>query len=343
MAIIQKSFLDLTNTSALSPKFTLNGLLEAKIGIIAAAPDVGKSHFCISLAIEHATSLKTFGLSATNKPKKTLIVSTEDPESILSERLTKKKSFLSEKVLNELNENLFFIGSSSNLDPIVNNNASQRKEHEAYLSELVGVFSQFSLIIIDTLTESLGCCDEVRDDRLIKETYSYLAKESGASILLVHHVGKEEIRGKQAISIASPTGLSSLTRLTKFVIALSHEDDIKVKKKKRLTCTFIKSNYIELEQQRKPFQISNKNESGLMCSVDLINEVLASKKLSSKLKTVKSRPSIIAQKSVKEASNTGKVLVRRKQVKPKEIRIVGSDSNPNMQKINQEIDLRHVI
>ncbi|WP_052538136.1 AAA family ATPase [Candidatus Photodesmus blepharus] len=227
----------------LPPKYTLRGLLQGHIGMMIAAPDVGKSHLMLSVAIEHASSCKLVGLSAQQTPKKTLYITTEDSIEVVVQRLKEKASILNELVLSELDK---FLDIAVCKEPFVIPPGSPDQVyiyHERLLVSLKQMFSEYSLVILDTVTEAIGECDEVKDDRKIKNTFNRLASESGASIILVHHVNKSEIHGLQKITMASGAGLTSIMRLTKFLISMSKKDE-------SLSLQFLKANYLSKEESK---------------------------------------------------------------------------------------------
>lgn len=212
------------NSKKVVPRYTLKGLLEARLGMLIAAPNMGKSHLALSIAIEHSSSYQLVNLSNTPVPAKTLILSTEDDYSILGERLSKKMDSLPPTTRAEVAAHLDFI---ADLDPLVilpDSTPTEKAYHQQYLDELVERMSNYDLVIVDTVTEAIGACEETKHDRHIKEVFSQLAKRSGASILLVHHINKDEIRGKQKITMASGAGLTTIMRLSKFIISIENDE-----------------------------------------------------------------------------------------------------------------------
>lgn len=217
--------------------FTLKGLVKGHLGMLIAAPNVGKSHLALCIAIEHASSAVLVGLTERIKPKKTLVLSSEDSTTVLKLRMQEKMKNFSSGIKRELKQNLHFL---TDIPPLVippESSSASKLEHEVYLEELTKMMMDFDLVIIDTVTESIGECDEVRHDRLIKNTFQSLAKKANCSILLIHHVNKDEIRGNQKITMASGAGLTSVMRLTKCLFTLTLKDE-------KRTISFLKSNYL---------------------------------------------------------------------------------------------------
>lgn len=227
----------LTSDAGETLSFSLKGLLKGHIGMLIAAPNVGKSHLALCIAMEHASSMTLLGMSAADKPSKTLVLSSEDGAGVIQQRMQEKLSNCTPALKNELKHNLHFM---TDVDPIVippESSASEQSEHKLYLESLTETFSKFDLVIIDTVTESIGRCEEVKHDRLIKNVFQSLASKSGASLLLIHHVNKDEIRGNQEITMASGAGLTSIMRLTKCLFTLKSKKD-------QLSVKFLKSNYL---------------------------------------------------------------------------------------------------
>lgn len=238
---------ELTKPSTKPTNFLLKGLVQGKIGILYAVPDIGKSHFVMSLALECATGQRIIGLSAQKEGESVpvLLISSEDELSIVAERYKRKLNDL-KKGKNRLNIHLDFI---FDLDPISipkRSSSAERAQHKVYLEELAAVFSNYRLVIIDTVTESIGEASETEDERSIKNDFQFLAKKSGASILLVHHVNKDVIRGDSKMNMASGAGLTSLMRHSKFQIGLTkHEKDENLRE-----IVFLKANYLDTEDKQ---------------------------------------------------------------------------------------------
>jgi RecA-family ATPase len=228
------------------PNFVLRGLEAAHVGLLIAAPEMGKSHLCYSIAIEHSTTLKLLGLSATKTPKKTLLISAEDSISVVKTQLSKKLKALPAKIRKQARQNIYPFSATI---PMVVPNEALGAEHEAtkaYTDKIIALIreNEIDLVVIDTVSEVIGSCDEVKHDRLIKAVFQRIAKESGAALLLVHHVNKAEIKGENEVSMASGAGLTTVMRLAKLILGITADKA----GKKRLS--FLKSNYLTQEEKR---------------------------------------------------------------------------------------------
>jgi RecA-family ATPase len=236
--------------------FTINGLVRGKVGMLIAAPNIGKSHLALCLAIERAANIPLIGLSKHSTPKRTLIISSEDDGAVIRGRMRSKlKHFeTNNQVLNLIGSNILLETSGNPLVVPVDSSASEKTENQAYLTELVGYIrdNEIDLVIVDTVTESIGVCDEVRDDRRIKDVIQQLASKANASFLLIHHINKNEIRGEQEITMASGAGLTSIMRLTKCLLTL------KLDKNKDLKLSYLKHNYLSSSESADiPLEIRN--------------------------------------------------------------------------------------
>lgn len=237
----------MSSTASQNLSFSLKGLLKGHVGMLIAAPNVGKSHLTLCIAMEHASSMSLLGMSAIEKPAKTLVISSEDSAGVIQSRMKEKLANCTTSIKSELKNNLHFL---TDIEPIVippGSSLQEQAEQKQYLEQLKQTFSEFNLVIVDTVTESIGRCEEVKHDRLIKNVFQSLASESGASLLLVHHVNKDEIRGNQEITMASGAGLTSIMRLTKCLFTLK-------KSRESLSIKYLKSNYLP-ENENQEFSV----------------------------------------------------------------------------------------
>lgn len=231
--------------------FVLKGLIKSSVGMLIAAPSAGKSHLALSIAMEHASSAVLLGLSCADKPQKVLIVSSEDGGAVLRERMSEKLKSFDQNTQKELLNNLLFLTDQTPIIAPPEASLEEKNATKLYVERMIesAVKQAVDLIIIDTVTESVGSCDEVRHDKHIKAGFQSIAKRTGAAVLLVHHVNKNEIRGEQEVTMASGAGLSSVMRLVKFLLALTVDD------KKGRQVKYLKSNYLS-QGEDKEFSVS---------------------------------------------------------------------------------------
>lgn len=265
------------------PNFILKGLLKAHIGMLIAAPDQGKSHLALSLAIEHCSNTKLIGLSITDKPSKTLLISAEDNQEIVKKRLSEKLNDLPTKVKNLVKSNLLISNSYNSVVASPDDSIQEKQEVNDYVNYLISAIKEndIDLVIVDTVSEIIGNCDEVKNDKQIKRAFQKIARESGAAILLIHHVNKMEIRGEAEINMASGAGLTSIMRLSKFIFTITKsKNDVR-------TLKFLKANYIN-QEDKKDIELNFSN-SLLVCNEFNFNPVKPKKEVRT-----------ISQKEIKE-------------------------------------------
>ena len=285
--------------------FSLKGLLKGHVGMLIAAPNVGKSHLALCLAMEHASSMTLLGMSAADKPAKTLVLSSEDGAGVIQTRMKEKLASCTPTIRSELKTNLHFL---TDIEPIVippESSMQEQSEHRQYLEQLTETFAQFDLVIIDTVTESIGRCEEVKHDRLIKNVFQSLAHDSGASLLLVHHVNKDEIRGNQEITMASGAGLTSVMRLTKCLFTLKRSKEF-------MSIKYLKSNYLP-ENENQEFAVEVRQN--LTINPDVYNPKARASKGSRTSTIIKAAPKSITlsgtipeQEEIEERKNLRDVL-----------------------------------
>ncbi|MBD1577910.1 AAA family ATPase [Vibrio sp. S11_S32] len=229
------------------PDEILNGLLRSQIGLIVARPAIGKSHLGLSVAIEVSTGIQLVGLSAKPESQKVLYISSEDPRPIVSKRMKQKIEQLN-IAENGLLDSLDFC---TDIEPLVippDSSEFEKHKYEHYMSGVIGSLSEYDLVIIDTVSEVIGSCCEVANDRDIKHAFKRIAKESNVSILLIHHVTKDEIRKAKSLNVASSSGLSTVGRLVKFMYGMFEVNN-------KIQLSPLKLNYVDDERATTPIML----------------------------------------------------------------------------------------
>ncbi len=265
-----ESFTDMVGSSVETLNGVFKGTDENAIAILIASPSQGKSHLSTTIALEASTGTPFLGVCTTNIPKKVLIVSKEDGRNVNILRSKKKAKGLSDRELELTSSNLFYL--KNELNPICipsNSSYSEKIDHAYYLERVAESFSDFDLVIFDTLTEVCGSASTVTDELQIKLAFQELAKRAGVAILLVHHVTKETMREPSKLDMASATGITSLIKTIKLQFAL------KETKSGNKQLIYLKANELTEEEtnpidlvwtndilMRKPSEISiNKNKA----------------------------------------------------------------------------------
>ena len=153
-------------TSFQGPKrhldFVLPGLLRGTIGLLVGAGGSGKSFVALQSAISRAVGDDVFGIWRQPIAQgRTLILSVEDGEEILHNRLNEIGTHLSSEQWDLVDANLEVMPLFGRAFRIAERNGS-RIQISYLMNELCNYAKEhrFGLIIIDTLNRSLGGLDE---------------------------------------------------------------------------------------------------------------------------------------------------------------------------------------
>ena len=221
------------------PPEILYGLPKGKFGFLISTPDTGKSYTCLSLAYEIATGIKLLGLSTDSTPKKVLYWPIEDGEPATMERVITHLSNFSDASVKLIEENLKLYSMEDFIcQPMDVSAYLQTSNLDTLISEGKG----FEFIIIDTIREASGACDEVKNDRIIKMSLQRLAKETGAAVLVTHHLTKEASRGNETITSVSGSGLSETLANSRYQLLVQRH--AKKTKDTDYSMSHIKKNYV---------------------------------------------------------------------------------------------------
>ncbi len=255
----KKKLLENLNKNS-NDKYVIKGLKKNDCALILSPPDVGKSHLCLSIAIELTTNLNVIGLKKDDKALKVVYWPIEDGVDIAAERLCNVLGSFDMETQTLIEKNLslldldYPIASSS----VSKNSQEYTSETENNRNSLINILkkSKCDVLIIDTLREAVGSADEVEDDYQIKQVVYDIASKSNCALLLVHHVTKNVAKGNEKLSSVSQSGLSRLGSKSKLHLSLLQNKD------NELTLYFTKANYLTAEA-RKPLPL-NWTENGLL-------------------------------------------------------------------------------
>ena len=241
-------------------KFVFKGLKKNSCALILSPPDIGKSHLCLSMAIELATEMHIFGFKNNDQPLKVIYWPIEDGVDIAAERLNSVMDSFDGMTQTLIERNLSLLDSDfpiacSPMDMVSKGYASETDSNRAALINLVKK-AKCDVLIIDTLREAVGSADEVEDDYVIKKTIDEIANLADTSIILVHHVTKNVAKGNEKPSSVSQSGLSRLGSKSKLHLSLFKD------KSDLLVLGFTKANYLK-PKERVDLQL-DWNESGLL-------------------------------------------------------------------------------
>tara|TARA_R110001583_G_scaffold85368_2_gene223693 strand:- start:8688 stop:9770 length:1083 start_codon:yes stop_codon:yes gene_type:complete len=222
----------------------LHGLPKGKYGFLISTPDTGKSYLCLSLAYEVASTMRLLGLAASNEPKKVLYWPVEDGIAITMGRISKHLKAFNQYDVDCIVSNLSLYESEQHL---CHPNTESNYASERFLDDFSEHAKDYDLVIIDTVREATGACHEVKDDKVIKLALQKLAGQSGAAILLTHHLTKEASRGNEPITSVSGSGLSETLANSRYQIVIQQSESKRGGSNSTYLLSHVKKNYVPRE------------------------------------------------------------------------------------------------
>jgi hypothetical protein len=231
------------------------GLRPGQLGIVQAVPNVGKSTLMLNLAASAAVGRSFEPLYEGGTPRKVLFLDFENTGSFLQEDLVRMAESFDDDEQALLDENLIivvdkFIGD----EPL---DLSIEAHYEAVLRQAVD--REVEIIVVDTLAEGLSMQNENDNSemkRVVITPMKKLGKQTGAAVLLVHHIGKAS-EGKHNESLYRGRGASSLPGAARLILNLEHLKDAhgnKVKDHVKLQCAKVKGRMFENRILRLNFE-----------------------------------------------------------------------------------------
>ncbi|MGB0938486.1 MAG: AAA family ATPase [Colwellia sp.] len=218
------------------------GLPKGDIGFVLAAPGTGKGYLCLSLCYELASDLKLLGLKVTETPQRCLYWPIEDGVPVVAKRIKKHMNSFSKSTQALIQQNFMLWDSNQYISSDINDNDGHTE-----LNQLIEAAREFDVLIIDTIRESVGPKDEVKDDKEIKFLLQKIAKAAGVAIIVSHHLTKDAVKGKENITSVSGSGLSETLANSRMQLYL--ECKKKGRASEELTyVSHIKHNYIEKDR-----------------------------------------------------------------------------------------------
>ncbi len=178
--------------------FVLPGFLRGTIGLLVGAGGSGKSFIALQSAISRAVGEDVFGIWRQPIAQgRTLILSVEDCEEILHNRLHEIGTHLSSDQWDLVDANLEVMPIFGRAFRIAERNGN-RVQISWLMNELCNYVREhrFSLLIIDTLNRSLGGLDENSNADMgeMLAVLEWVCREANTAILLQHHANKGSVR-----------------------------------------------------------------------------------------------------------------------------------------------------
>ncbi|MHB8224179.1 helicase RepA family protein [Acidithiobacillus sp.] len=196
--------------------FVLPGFLRETPGLIIAPGATGKSFWSLQAAISVASGTKIFGVNATAGD--VVYLSAEDPADIVKNRLRAMATYLSPDERMKTAQNCYVIDIRGKRTDIMN---EKTREH------IVAMCKGARLIIVDTLSRVHGLSENDNGDMAIFiSQIESVAVDTGAAVLMCHHVSKNSFSDGRASEQQAARGASALvdnTRFTGYVARMSKE------------------------------------------------------------------------------------------------------------------------
>ena len=164
--------------------FIFNGFLAGTVGALVAPGASGKSYWSLQAAMGIACAVAGGDLLSLNPVTKGQVVylAGEDPEIILNRRIHAIGSHLNKNERASIASNLI-------IEPLMGRRLDVMNDRE--VNNIVAACAGSRLIIIDTLSRvhQLNEMDNGDMSRVISQ-FEYIAVNTGASVLYLHHVAK---------------------------------------------------------------------------------------------------------------------------------------------------------
>jgi RecA-family ATPase len=226
----------------------IHGLSKKRFGFLVSAPDMGKGYFCLSLSYELASGGSILGIGD-GKEIKVLYWPIEDKANKLAERIKGHLQHMPLSKVSKIRANMkIWAGDDSICCSDMTKSSSAELLSKKAREDLIEASMDYDLLIIDTLREAVGNCDEVKDDYRIKVTLQEIAKKADIAILATHHLTKEGVRGNEKVSNVSGSGLSETMANSRYQLFLGKKT-IGRNKAESLYFSHLKHNYVPHDEK----------------------------------------------------------------------------------------------
>lgn len=205
-------------TRKIALDFVLPGFLAGTVGALVSPGGVGKSYWSLQLALDIAGSVKGASLTGLKAPHgRIVLLSAEDPEDVLGTRL--------QAIAGAGNGSISFPERDSDRPLLDHRNCvglGVDVMDEGWFSQLCEIGKGARLIVLDTLRR-FHQLDEnsTQDMTRVLAQLERLAKETGASVLYLHHTSKAAVLNGQATLQQAARGASVLVDNARWVSYLA--------------------------------------------------------------------------------------------------------------------------
>lgn len=205
-------------TRKIALDFVLPGFLAGTVGALVSPGGVGKSYWSLQLALDIAGLVKGASLTGLNASRgRIVLLSAEDPEDVLGTRL--------QAIAGAAKGRVAFPERDSDRPLLDHRNCvglGVDVMDESWFSQLCEVGKDARLIVLDTLRR-FHQLDEnsTQDMTRVLAQLERLAKETGASVLYLHHTSKAAVLNGQATLQQAARGASVLVDNARWVSYLA--------------------------------------------------------------------------------------------------------------------------
>jgi hypothetical protein len=200
------------------------GLYPGELGMVQAKPNVGKTTMMLNLALSAAAGRAFPPLLKEGEPKKVLYMDFENRAAFLQKDLMHMVDRNLEEAEHDRADNNFNV--LVDCFPYDFQLNLVRPQDMKFVTQLA-LSATIELIIIDTLAQAFGLLDENNNSemqRVVISPLQTLARTTGASVLLVHHIGKGGDNGDPS-KLYRGRGASSLAGACRLILDLDHMKD----------------------------------------------------------------------------------------------------------------------
>lgn len=233
--------------------FVIPGLLAGTVGVLAGSGGTGKSMFSLMLHADLATGKDCLGLGIEKTDSKTLYLTIEDPREVLHHRMYNLgKHFEADEIV-QIDAFFDLESQSGSVLHLVN----ERGEiNYPLMQAIIQQVKQkrYRLITCDTMRRFHGADENLSGPMSsLLSCFEHIAKESGAAVLLIHHMNKGAVLNGKGTDAGALRGSSAITdniraQFNLMVMTPEQADDFNISESERhkyLTFTDAKSNYKE--------------------------------------------------------------------------------------------------
>ncbi len=262
--------------------FVLPGLLIGSVGMIVGQGAIGKSYLALQIGLSMATGAAVAdGLWDIPKTGKTLIVMGEDDTQILQERLywMRQTANLTDEEAAKA-DLLLDVRSARGFDMRIIQKTQAGFVKGPFFETLMEMCGRQRLVIIDPLLFLNGGSDE-NDNGAAAVLMSYLyqiCRETGCTIILLHHTGKGGGEGKEDWTAAR--GASAFTTSVRWQVNMTSLNKEQLAefgideslKNSWVRVATVKSNYGDAGEPK----LLNRGRGGVLSWLDKVKSIVRS-------------------------------------------------------------------